>query len=112
MDDAIQSSPPRWFTAAAIAALLFELAGCVIFAMQITVDAAALPPDQRVMWAAAPTWMPGALAVAVGGRPSGALSLPLPRLAPPRLWRGAAARRPWFWAGGVPPAVVLQGTAN
>ena len=75
MDEAIQPPPPRWFTLAAIAALLFELGGCGIFAMQMTVDVAALPDDQRAMWDAAPTWMLVAYAVAVAAGLVGAISL-------------------------------------
>ena len=56
---------PRWFTIAAIAAVLFELAGCAMYLMQVTVDPASLPRDQRAMWDAAPMWMMAAYAVAV-----------------------------------------------
>ena len=75
MDEAIQSTPPRWFTLAAIAALLLELGGCGIFAMQMAVDPNALPLDQRAMWDAAPTWMLVAYAVAVAAGLVGAISL-------------------------------------
>jgi hypothetical protein len=56
---------PGWFTIAAIAALLFELAGCAMYLMQVSVDPASLPLDQRAMWNAAPSWMIAAYAVAV-----------------------------------------------
>ena len=79
MDEAIQSPPPRWFTFAAIAALLFELGGCAIFAMQMRVDPAALPDDQRLMWDAAPSWMLVAYGVAVAAGLAGAVLLLLRR---------------------------------
>ena len=79
MDKAIQSTPPRWFTLAAIAALLFQLAGCGIFAMQMAVDPTALPLDQRAMWDAAPVWMLVAYAVAVAAGLVGAILLLMKR---------------------------------
>ncbi|MEO7814206.1 MAG: sugar transporter [Sphingomicrobium sp.] len=80
MEQAIQSPPPpRWFTAAAIAALLFELAGCGIFAMQMAVDPASLPLDQRAMWEAAPSWMLVAYGVAVATGLVGAVLLVMRR---------------------------------
>lgn len=60
-----QQAAPRWFTIAAVAALLFELAGCAMYLMQVSVDPASLPLDQRAIWDAAPTWMIAAYAVAV-----------------------------------------------
>ena len=75
MDEAIQSPAPRWFTLAAIAAVLFELAGCAVFAMQMAVDPAALPLDQRAMWDAAPMWMLVAYGIAVAAGLIGAILL-------------------------------------
>lgn len=76
MDNETGSSPaPRWFTLAAIAAVLFELAGCSIFALQMTVDPDALPLDQRAMWDAAPMWMIAANGVAVAAGLIGAILL-------------------------------------
>ena len=66
--ESINSEPqpvPRWFTAAAIAALLWEMTGCVTYLMQVSVDPSTLPVDQRAMWDAAPAWMMAAYAVAV-----------------------------------------------
>ena len=60
-----QRPAPRWFTIAAIGALLFELAGCAMYLMQVSVDPASLPVDQRALWDAAPSWMVAAYAVAV-----------------------------------------------
>jgi len=66
MDQVNQASPaPRWFTVAAIGALLFELAGCGMYLLQVSVDPSTLPLDQRASWDAAPTWMIAAYAVAV-----------------------------------------------
>ena len=56
---------PRWFTLAAIGAVLFELVGCAMYLMQVRVDPALLPVDQRALWDAAPSWMVAAYAVAV-----------------------------------------------
>ena len=56
---------PRWFTIAAIAVVLWEMIGCVMYLMQVSVDPATLPVDQRAMWDAAPVWMVGAYAIAV-----------------------------------------------
>ncbi|MCY7270679.1 MAG: hypothetical protein LH485_01290 [Sphingomonas bacterium] len=56
---------PRWFTIAALGALLFEMFGCVMYLMQVSVDPSSLPVDQRALWDAAPTWMVAAYAVAV-----------------------------------------------
>ena len=56
---------PRWFIIAAIGAVLFELIVCTTYLMQVSVDPADLPLDQRALWDAAPGWMVAAYAVAV-----------------------------------------------
>ena len=56
---------PRWFTLAALAAVAWEIVGCAMYLMQVRVDPASLPVDQRALWDAAPTWMIAAYAVAV-----------------------------------------------
>ncbi len=56
---------PRWFTLAALAAVAWELFGCFTYLMQVRVDPASLPVDQRALWDAAPSWMIAAYAVAV-----------------------------------------------
>ena len=56
---------PRWFTLAALAALAWEILGCAMYVMQVSVDPAALPADQRQLWDATPAWMIGAYAVVV-----------------------------------------------
>ena len=76
MDEVMGLPPaPRWFTVVAIAGLLFELAGCGMFAMQMSVDPAALPLDQRAMWDSAPAWMIAASGVAVVSGLVGAILL-------------------------------------
>ena len=65
MADEYASGAPRWFTFAALAALAWEIIGCAMYVMQVSVDPAALPADQRQMWDATPAWMTGAYAVAV-----------------------------------------------
>ena len=65
MADEYASGAPRWFTFAALAALAWEIIGCAMYVMQVSVDPAALPADQRLMWDATPAWMTGAYAVAV-----------------------------------------------
>ena len=66
MNSIISDPPaPSWFPVAAIAAVIWEMIGCVMYLMQVSVDPASLPVDQRAMWDAAPTWMMAAYAVAV-----------------------------------------------
>ena len=65
MADKNASGAPRWFMIAALAALAWEIVGCTMYVMQVSVDPAALPADQRQMWDATPAWMTGAYAVAV-----------------------------------------------
>ena len=60
-----QRAVPRWFTIAALAAVVWEIAGCAMYLMQVRVDPASLPLDQRALWDAAPSWMIAAYAVAV-----------------------------------------------
>ncbi len=60
-----QRPTPRWFTLAALAALAWEIFWCFMYLMQVRVDPASLPVDQRALWDAAPSWMIAAYAVAV-----------------------------------------------
>ena len=87
METKVTGQPaPRWFTAAAIAVLLWEIFGCAMYLMQVSVDPATLPVDQRAMWDAAPTWMTVAYAIAVWVGLAGAILLLLRRrLAEPLL---------------------------
>src|SRR5687767_12681935 len=65
MTEPQSSGLPGWFTPAAIAAVAWEVLGCVMYLMQVRVDPAALPADQRAVWDATPPWMTGAYALAV-----------------------------------------------
>ena len=76
---------PRWFTFAALAALAWEILGCVMYLMQVSVDPTTLPLDQRAMWDAAPTWMVAAYAVAVWVGLVGAILLLMRRRLAPAL---------------------------
>lgn len=77
---------PGWFTAAAIGALLWELLGCVLYYMRVTVDRAALPADQMQIYDATPIWVLAAFAIAVWVGLAGAILLVLRwRLAEPLL---------------------------
>jgi len=72
--------------AAAIASLLFMLIGCAKYLMDVTVDTASLPLDQRVAFEAQPLWVTSAVAVAVWTGLAGAVLLVLKRkLAQPLL---------------------------
>lgn len=90
MDEvATSGSPPRWFTFAAIAAVLFELVGCYFYVIEVTMsaqDIAVLPRDQAAMLAARPSWYYGSFGVAVWVGLVGAILLLLRRrLAEPLL---------------------------
>lgn len=86
MDEAKQRPLPGWFKPAALAVLAWEILGCVMYLMQVRVDPAALPADQRAVWDATPAWMVGAYAVAVWIGLAGAVLLLIRRkLAEPLL---------------------------
>ena len=70
---------PAWYWGAAIAALLFELAGALLFANSLTLDPATLPLDQRAVFDATPQWMTIAWAVAMAAGLIGAVGLMLRR---------------------------------
>ena len=77
---------PRWFIAAAIAVLLWEIFGCTMYILQVTADQASLPPEQAAMWAATPEWSIAAYAIAVWVGLAGAVLLLMRRrLAEPLL---------------------------
>ena len=73
------SQPPAWFRPAAIAVIAWEILGCAMYLMQVRVDPAALPADQRAVWDATPPWMIGAYALAVWVGLAGAVALLLRR---------------------------------
>ena len=75
---------PAWYMIAATAALLWNLIGVAMFAMQYTLspDAlAALPPEQQSLYAALPGWTWVAYGVAVFAGALGSLMLVLRRRA-------------------------------
>ena len=82
-DQGTQAAVPGWFRLAAAAALLWELAGCALYLMRVTVDPASLPADQRAIFDATPPWVLAAFAIAVWvGLAGAALLLMRRRLAP------------------------------
>ena len=61
---------PKWFKVVAVIALLWNLLGCLAFAMDLRMtpeDVAALPEAQQALYAARPGWAVVATAVAVIG---------------------------------------------
>jgi len=86
MDDAVveqgRGRIPGWYWAVALAALLFELAGCFFYLVEVKMsaaDIAALPIDQAAMLAARPGWYYVAFAIAVWIGLAGAVLLLLRR---------------------------------
>ena len=80
MDDRFARQPiARWYSAAAIASLLFMLIGCAGYLLEVTTDPATLPLDQRAVHDAQPLWLISANAVAVWVGALGALLLVLRR---------------------------------
>jgi len=57
----------------------WEIIGCAMYLMQVRVDPASLPVDQRALWNAAPSWMVAAYAVAVWAGLVGAILLVMRR---------------------------------
>ncbi|MDQ3471631.1 MAG: hypothetical protein M3428_04540 [Pseudomonadota bacterium] len=86
MDNINSETAPRWFGAAAIAALLWEIFGCATYVLNVTGNQSSLPAEQAAMWAATPAWSVGAYAVAVWvGLVGAALLVMRRRLAEPLL---------------------------
>ena len=80
MDDRFARQPiARWYSAAAIASLLFMLIGCAGYLLEVTTDPATLPLDQRTVHDAQPWWLISANAIAVWVGALGALLLVLRR---------------------------------
>jgi hypothetical protein len=69
------TSVPVWYWVVAVAALLFELAGCYAYYLQATADVASLPLDQRALREATPGWIEWAYEIAVGIGLVGAIGL-------------------------------------
>lgn len=76
----------RWFGAAAIAALLWEIFGCAMYVLHVTTEQADLRAEQAAMWTASPVWSIAAYAIAVWVGLAGAVMLVMRRrLAEPLL---------------------------
>ena len=72
------SSAPKWFMPIAIAALLWNLLGCLAYlhdVMLTPADIAAMTPEQQAMYAARPAWAVAATATAVWGGALGCIGL-------------------------------------
>ena len=77
---------PRWFTVAALGAVLWMLVGCVNYLMWVTADPATLPADMLAIFKATPQWVVIAFAIAVWVGLAGAVLLVMRRrLAEPLL---------------------------
>ena len=82
MDDRYTPRPlAGWYMPAAIASLLFMLAGCATLVMHLTADPAGLPLDQRTLLEAEPNWVLAASGVAFVAGALGGLLLLLRRRA-------------------------------
>jgi hypothetical protein len=80
-DDAAPQPLARWYMAAAVAALLFMLLGCLVFWLDSTADPASLPLDQRAAMQARPFWLVMMNGIAVVAGAIGGLLLILRRRA-------------------------------
>lgn len=108
---------PAWYMIAAIAALLWNLIGVAMFAMQYTMSPealAALPAEQQSLYAAMPGWTWVAYAVAVGAGALGSLMLVLRRR--PATWllllSLLAVAVQFVWQAFVGEAVALLGAVE
>lgn len=80
MDERFTPRPiAGWYTAAAIASLLFMGLGCVAYLSHVLADPNNLPLDQRAAYEAEPAWVTGAYAVAVWVGLAGAVLLVMRR---------------------------------
>lgn len=73
---------PRWFVPVAVLALLWNLLGCMAFAMDAMLtpqDVAKMEPTQQALYASRPIWAVAATALAVIGGAIGSLGLVLRR---------------------------------
>ncbi len=69
---------PKWFKPVAIVALIWNLLGCAVYLMQVTMSAeklAALPAEQQAMYNNFPTWGVMGMAFAVWCGALGSLAL-------------------------------------
>lgn len=76
------NKPPGWFTVAAVIALLWNIAGCVAFAMDLAItpeDVAKLPEAQQTLYNSRGTWTVAATGLAVIAGAIGCIGLLLRR---------------------------------
>lgn len=76
------NKPAAWFKVVAVAALLWNLAGCAAFVAELLLtpaDIAKLPEAQQALYHARPPWVLGATGIAVVGGALGSLGLVLRR---------------------------------
>ena len=96
-----------WFYPAAIASVLFMLLGVMMYVEHVTLDAAALPVDQRAAFLAEPQWVTAVFAVATWTGLAGAILLLLRRqTAVPVLLLSMVALA--VWIGGLATAQVVR----
>ncbi len=72
------NKPPKWFTIVAVVALLWNLLGCLAFAMDLMLtaeDIAKMPEAQQALYEARPGWSLIATALAVLGGALGCVGL-------------------------------------
>ena len=83
MDDDHYAPRPvaGWYSAAAVASLLFMLLGCAVYVMHAYTDPATLPLDQRAMFEAEPQWVTAAMGLGSLAAAAGAVMLLLRRKA-------------------------------
>lgn len=108
---------PAWFTVAAIAALLWNLLGVAMFAIQFTMSPealAALPAEQQSLYAAMPGWTWVAYGAAVFCGALGSLLLVLRRRAATWLLLASllAVAVQFAWQAFLSEAVALLGATE
>ncbi len=72
------TTAPKWFTPVAIAALLWNLLGCMAYLMDVMMspdDIAKLTAAQQALYASRPAWSISATALAVWGGALGSIGL-------------------------------------
>lgn len=76
------NKPPRWFFVVAVIALLWNLLGCLAFAMDLSLsaaDVARMPESQQTLYNARASWAVAATALGVLGGALGCIALLLRR---------------------------------
>lgn len=102
-----------WYMIGAVAALLFAIAACAAFVVDLRTDPTTLPLDQRAAFVARPLWMVVGYGIAVGTGLAGALMLLLRRkIAQPLLLVSLAGAAVTFLPFVLVPAVRDNITTN